>query len=114
MRRSLQLSASVSVTLNSAQKRHLRALAHSLKPVVRLGQKGVTDSVIAELDIALERHELLKVKIGSEDRETTIVALCEGARAEWVQTIGNTVTLFRRNNDKPRVTLPGSGGPQGS
>lgn len=97
------------VTLTSSQKRHLRALAHALKPVVRLGQKGVTDSVIAELDLALARHELLKVKISAEDRESTIVALCEGARAEWVQTVGNTVTLYRRNEDKPRVPLPGTG-----
>ncbi len=96
------------MNLNSSQKRHLRALAHALKPVVRLGQKGVTDAVIAELDLALERHELLKVKIGATEREETITALCEGARAEWVQTIGNTVTLYRRRNDSPRVTLPGS------
>ncbi|MEM7378905.1 MAG: ribosome assembly RNA-binding protein YhbY [Pseudomonadota bacterium] len=100
------------MTLTSAQKRHLRALAHPLKPVVRLGQKGVTDAVIAELASALTRHELLKVKIDGSDREATVAALCEGASAEWVQTVGNTVTLYRRNPDKPRVPVPGFNSPQ--
>ena len=76
-----------------------------------LGQKGVTDAVIAELDAALTRHELLKVKIAGEDRQATVDALCAGSSALWVQTVGNTVTLFRRNPDKPRIPLPGSGAP---
>lgn len=97
------------MTLSSNQRHHLRCLAHAIKPIVTLGQRGLTDAVVAELDIALTRHELLKVKIGAERRDATVAELCERTSAEWVQTMGNTVTLFRRNPDRPRVPLTGSG-----
>jgi RNA-binding protein len=55
--------------LSNAQKRYLRGLAHDLKPVVMVGAKGVGPSLLAELDQALDMHELLKVKVAAEDRE---------------------------------------------
>jgi len=95
--------------LSANQRRHLRSLAHPLKPVILVGAKGVTDSLMAELDSTLERHELLKVKVAAEDREARdamvddIVARTE---ASLVQRIGNIATLYRRSREKPQIVLP--------
>jgi RNA-binding protein len=95
--------------LSNPQKRYLRGLAHDLKPVVLVGARGVTPTLVAELDQALEQHELLKVKVAAEDRETRdawIEALVEQSDAALVGRIGHTAVLFRRRKDKPLVILP--------
>jgi RNA-binding protein len=95
--------------LTSFQKRYLRGLAHSLSPVVMLGQKGVTPNLIGELVVALEHHELVKVRLSGGDKEeraAQILSLTEGTQAEVVQTIGHTATLWRRNAKEPRLPLP--------
>jgi RNA-binding protein len=95
--------------LSPSQKRYLRGLAHSLKPVILTGNKGVTPALLAELDQALEQHELLKVKVAAEDRETRdawIEALVEPSRAALVGRIGHIAVLYRRRQDKPLVILP--------
>ena len=95
--------------LSSRQKRYLRGLAHSLDPVVIVGQKGVTPSLLKELDGALVHHELIKVRLAEADRDDraeTIEALCEGANAELVQTIGRVAALYRRNPEEPTIELP--------
>ena len=87
---------------NKAKLRELRAKAHSLKPIVRLGQNGLSDSVISELDLALAHHELVKVKLIAEDRikrRQTQADLCHAVGADCVQLIGNTVTLYRQKTD---------------
>ncbi len=58
------------MNLSTKQKQHLKGLAHSLKPVVLMGANGLTEAVLAEIEIALNHHELIKVKVASEDRET--------------------------------------------
>ncbi len=58
------------MNLSTKQKQHLKGLAHPLKPVVLLGSNGLTERVLAEIEQALEHHELIKVKIATEDRET--------------------------------------------
>ncbi len=95
--------------LTNAQLKHLRSLAHHLKPVILIGQHGVTENVINELNIALDHHELVKIKIAGDDREARqemIQRLCDESAADKVQTIGKTLTLFRRNNKKPKIDLP--------
>jgi RNA-binding protein len=95
--------------LTEKQKRHLRGLGHSLKPVVMIGAQGFTPAVSNELDLALARHELLKVRISAGDREARdrlITQLCDEAAAQLVQRIGNIALLYRRNPDKPRLVLP--------
>ncbi|MGB0133524.1 ribosome assembly RNA-binding protein YhbY [Dokdonella sp.] len=95
--------------LTSFQKRYLRGLAHSLSPVVMLGQKGVTPNVISELGLALDHHELIKVKLSGgdkEERKAQIDALTSGSKAEVVQIIGHTATLWRRNEKEPKLPLP--------
>lgn len=76
---------------------------------MRIGQRGLTEAVTAELDEALRVHELVKVKLagaGRDERRTLVESLCAACDAESVQQIGATVTLFRRNPDRPRIELP--------
>ena len=94
--------------LDKAGRRYLRSLAHTLKPVVRLGQNGLTPAVSKELDGALQHHELVKVKLSVSDKEaktTQLDALCASVKAECIQQIGHTATLFRRNPSKPVINL---------
>lgn len=96
-------------TLNSAQKRYLRGLAHALKPVVLIGGKGVTEGLVAETRTALAIHELIKVKVATEDREARDLAigqLAEAAEAALVTRIGNIAVLFKPRADTPLIALP--------
>jgi RNA-binding protein len=95
--------------LTNPQKRYLRGLAHDLKPVILVGAKGVTAALLAELVLALEQHELIKVRVAAEDRDTRdqwIAALVEGADAALVGRIGHVAVLYRPRRDKPSVILP--------
>jgi RNA-binding protein len=99
----------MSTALSNPQKRYLRGLAHDLKPIVMVGAKGVTPSLVAELELALEQHELVKVKVAAEDRETRdawIGELAEKSASDLVSRIGHTAVLYRRSKDKPLVILP--------
>lgn len=89
--------------MDTSYKKSLKAKAHHLKPVVLLGAKGLTEAVIAETDVALLSHELIKVKInGAEKEDRTIMAseLCSQLQAELIQIIGNTVIIYRKNEEK--------------
>lgn len=91
------------------QTRYLRRLAHALKPVVRVGQRGVTPGVCDELDQALLTHELLKVRIDGGDRtarKAIIADICRISGAHLVQSIGNIAVMYRRNEHKPKIDLP--------
>ncbi len=99
----------MSTSLSNPQKRYLRGLAHDLKPIIMVGAKGPTDTLIAELDAALERHELIKVKFAAEDRETRdawIDQLIEKSSASLISRIGNVAIVFRRSKDKALIILP--------
>ena len=89
--------------MDTALKKSLKAQAHHLKPFVLLGAKGLTEAVIAETDIALLSHELIKVKINGAEREDRIIMadeLCQQLQAELVQMIGNTLIMYRKNEEK--------------
>ena len=95
--------------LSNPQKRYLRGLAHALKPVLLVGAKGVTPSLLAELGDVLEQHELVKVKVAAEDRDArdaAIESLVTESDASLVGRIGHTAILYRRRLDKPLVILP--------
>jgi RNA-binding protein len=88
--------------LDTSFKQSLKARAHHLKPVVLLGAKGLTDAVIAETEIALNAHELIKVKINGAEKEDRIKmahTLCQQLAAELVQLIGNTAIIYRKNKE---------------
>ena len=97
------------MALSKNQIKHLVSLAHHLKPVIMVGQHGVSENLLKELEIALDHHELVKIKIAGEDRDSRqqmIQQLCEASGAQTVQAIGKTLTLFRRNRQKPKIEFP--------
>lgn len=98
--------------LKGSQRKYLRGLAHSRRPLVQVGKEGLTDSVVAAINAALEAHELVKVQIFAErdERETTASTMEKRLRCECVGTIGKMAILFRRQPDpeKRKVVFPHS------
>ncbi len=95
--------------LNDKQTKYLRKKGHALKPVVRIGNAGLSEAVIKELDLALEHHELIKVKTPSADkgaRDALIETLCEKTEAALVQKIGHVALVYRPAKQPPRMVLP--------
>lgn len=98
----------MSIILTNKQRQFLKGLAHHLNPVVMLGGNGLTEGVLAEIDNALNHHELIKVKIAGADRETKqliIQAIVRETKAIEIQTIGHVLVLFRPSEEK-KITLP--------
>ncbi len=96
------------MTPDKQQMKKLRAMCHALKPVVRIGQHGFSQAVEKELNIALAHHELVKIKIASEDRasrDSLVEDITTKAGAVLVQKIGGTATLFKRNTSDPVISL---------
>jgi RNA-binding protein len=99
----------MSIALTNAQTRFLRGQAHGLKAMLQVGGKGVSDALVAEVDGALEHHELIKVKVAAADREVRdamVDELAQRAGATLVQRIGHTAVLFRPSKDNRRIVLP--------
>jgi len=98
--------------LSEPQKKYLRGLGHSLKPLVMVGDSGLSDSLLAEFESTLAHHELIKVRVRVGDRETRndmIEKLCSLGSADLIQRIGNVALLYRPNlkkNPEKRVRLP--------
>jgi RNA-binding protein len=87
--------------MNSEQLKKFKKQAHHLKPVILLGEKGLTDTVLNEIEIALESHELIKIKVPSLDQDnfqTTVTEICEKTTAHKVQTVGHTLVLYRKSS----------------
>jgi len=96
------------MNLNNKQIQYLKGLAHSLKPVVLLGNNGLTEAVVAEVDFALNHHELIKIKIPTDDRENKaliVEAICRETNATKVQVIGKTLIIFRATEEK-KIRIP--------
>lgn len=94
--------------INEQQRRKLKKLVHHLKPVVLLGQKGLSEQVINEIEIALDTHELIKIKLGGgdrDDRQLLIETICEKTGAELIHSIGHVAAFFRRNPKKPKIKI---------
>lgn len=83
-------------------KKTLKARAHSLKPLVLLGQQGLTPAVLAEIDIALNAHELIKVKVPGIERDArdeVVAQILNDTLSELVQIMGQIATLYRKNEN---------------
>ena len=94
--------------LNSKQVLHLRALSHSMKPVVHIGIKGLSDSVINEIKLNLKAHELIKIQVQENDkanRALILTSVCEKVNAESINHIGKQIVIFKAN-DKTKIALP--------
>ena len=99
------------MTLSEAQKKHLRGIGHGLKPLIMVGDAGLSASLLAEFESTLAHHELIKVRVRVGDREARdrmIGELCETASAELVQRVGNMALLYRASpkKKKNRIVLP--------
>ena len=85
--------------LSNTRKKQLRQFGHALKPVVTVAEQGLTDNVLAELNRALDDHELIKVKLRIEEREDKKnlgEELCRQCKAELVQSIGHVILIYRQ------------------
>jgi RNA-binding protein len=95
--------------LTNKQQRHLRSLAHPLKPVVTVGNAGLTDAVINETDAVLETHELIKARVNAEtkaDRVNIANEIISQTGAVLVQIIGHIVILYRPRKKNQQIILP--------
>lgn len=97
-------------TLTTKQKAHLKALAHSLKPILHIGKDGVTETAARTVEEAFNTRELLKLKVleGSPESAKATGAALAGRidGAHLVQVIGRTVVLYRPHPEKPAIRLP--------
>lgn len=94
--------------LTPAQRQTLKGLAHPLSPVVVIGDKGLTEAVIKEVDRALKAHELIKIKAGSDEKETRsqwMAEICQRMNASPVQQIGKILVIYKQA-EKPVIQLP--------
>jgi RNA-binding protein len=94
------LEPSTRMNLSKVENKRLRAESHQLKPVVMIGQNGLTEAVQNEIEIAIEHHELIKIRIPASEKSVKkqmIDAICTRHNAESVQAIGNIVVIYRRN-----------------
>lgn len=96
------------MSLNPRQRKHLRGLTHALQPVVIVADKGLSENVMAEIESALNHHELVKIRLRTdrEQRAAWAREIEERCGAERVHAIGQVVSYYRRNPEKPVVTLP--------
>jgi RNA-binding protein len=97
------------MSLSEKQKKHLRRLAHPMRPIVMLGNAGLTPAVTQELERALSDHELVKVSARVGDRSTRDAALDDLAKqtsSEIVQRIGNVGVFYRRSQELPKILIP--------
>src|SRR5580692_8347525 len=97
------------MALSEKQKKHLRRLAHPLSPLVMLGQAGLTDGVVNELERALTDHELVKVaaRVGERGaRDAALAALAVRTMSEIVQRVGHVGVFYRPRKPLPRILIP--------
>lgn len=95
--------------LTGKQKRHLRALAHHLKPVVMVGAAGVSEALLGHVTEALEDHELIKMKCGENaplSIKEAASAVSEATQCAVAGTIGRTAILYKRRAEDPEIELP--------
>lgn len=95
--------------LSEKQRKYLRGLAHGRDPIVMVGQSGLSAGVTRELDLALDAHELVKVRarVGDrEERDTVLAELGRQTSSVLVQRIGNVGVFYRPHKDKPKIILP--------
>lgn len=95
--------------LTGKQKRFLRSKAHHMDPIFQVGKGGVNENMIKQISDALEARELFKVSVLQNcEEDKTVVAhqLAEGAGAEIVQIIGNTIVLYKESVERKQIKLP--------
>ena len=92
--------------LSPKERKALKSQAHHLNPVIIIGQKGLTENVLEEIEIALEHHELIKVKANQHDKEDCdayAIDACKKLKAEFIARIGKTLILYRKPSKKKKT-----------
>ena len=90
------------MSLTEKMKHDLRGRGHTLKPVVSIGNAGLSKAVLREIELSLDHHELMKIKIGGAERDARkqiITRICDSLDAELVQAIGHIALIYRKNPD---------------
>lgn len=96
------------IELSAEQRQYLKGLAHGLSPVVMIGNNGLTDSVVREIAVSLDAHELIKIRVLGDDRAARSAIfdqICDDLDAAPVQHIGKLLVVYRPS-DKNRIELP--------
>jgi RNA-binding protein len=96
------------MAVSNKQKRYLKGLAHSLKPIVMVGNNGLTENVINEVNLALDNHELIKVRVSGQEREdkkAMLETIASETKSDLVLVIGN-IGAFYRQAETPNIQLP--------
>jgi len=104
----MDLATIGAMSLSESQKKLLRGLGHQLKPVITVGDAGLSESVLNEFRSTIDHHELIKVRIRTGDRQvrdSLIRELCEKESAQMVTRIGNVALIYRRNKEKPKIPM---------
>lgn len=92
--------------LSGRQRKLLRGMAHSLEPVVQVGQGGIADGVVRATDAALLAHELIKVRLHEpEDKKASARELADATGAVLCGLVGHTIILYRPHPEKPRIKI---------
>lgn len=89
--------------MTKEEQKKLRAQAHALKPVIMIGHAGLTEAVVTEIESALASHELIKIKIQSDNRDLRkqiAHEICARCSAQFIQSIGKILTIYRKNPDQ--------------
>ncbi len=91
--------------LPAAERKALKARAHGLNPILQLGEKGLTDAVVAEIERAIDAHELIKIRaapLNRDEREVALASICERTGAHAIQHIGKMLIVYRRKPEEPK------------
>ena len=90
--------------MSPEQKKELKTQAHLLKPIIMIGQAGLTEAVLKEIEIALDIHELLKIKVRAErdERKEIFQQICTATKSEMIQSIGQVIVVYRKKPPKPQ------------
>ena len=94
--------------LSTKQKQYLRGLGHHINPVLQTGKEGLSENMLLEIHEALERDELIKVKIGKGPlhRKEAVKILAQKLSGEVVQLLGKNILLFRQKKSESRIHFP--------
>lgn len=96
------------MSITTKQNQHLRRLAHHLKSVVIVGNAGLTEAVMKEINLAIKTHELVKIKLNGADkaiRNTMVDDISTNCNAHHVQSIGHVAVFFKPSEEK-KITFP--------
>lgn len=97
--------------LTGKQRSFLKGLSHSYKPLAQVGKEGISEAFLTQLSVLLDQHELVKINIldnSMESADSAARQICEALNAEFVQAMGNKLTIYRQSRNNPMLEIPGA------